>query len=77
MQVDKPTKLLNTCVCGRKPDHYTIGYSRTPFYVGCVCGRLVDGPVRVETLAVKAIDLVFGCASDESERGKGEENKQT
>lgn len=44
MQIDKSTDKLLPCHCGHKPDHYSIGYGRTPYYVNCVpCGKLMSG----------------------------------
>ncbi len=40
MIVEVKTDELNKCQCGFKPDHYTIGYSRTPYNVYCpVCKK--------------------------------------
>lgn len=36
MQIDVKTDKLLPCHCGKKPDHYSIGYGRTPYYVNCV-----------------------------------------
>lgn len=41
MQVKRQTDKLNRCECGHKPTHYNIGYSRTPYYVYCKCGKWV------------------------------------
>jgi len=35
MQVQFKTNKLNPCQCGFKPDHYTVGYGRTPYDVFC------------------------------------------
>ena len=42
MQVKHKTEKLNTCSCGHKPDHFWVGYSRTPYYMQCECGKRVD-----------------------------------
>ncbi len=41
MQVQQKTNKLNKCYCGYKPDSYWIGYSRTPYYLQCDCGKRV------------------------------------
>tara|TARA_R110000772_G_scaffold17946_1_gene49748 strand:- start:6715 stop:6912 length:198 start_codon:yes stop_codon:yes gene_type:complete len=41
MQVNSKTDKLNKCSCGHKPDGYWIGYSRTPYYLTCKCGKHV------------------------------------
>lgn len=39
-QIDIKTDKLNQCECGSKPEHYTVGYSRTPYDVSCPgCGK--------------------------------------
>lgn len=43
MQIDKPTNRLRPCECGNQITHYTIGYSRSPYYVGYRCGKLTGG----------------------------------
>ena len=35
MQVRKESKELDPCLCGFKPQHYTIGYGRTPYLIRC------------------------------------------
>ncbi len=42
MQVKIETNKLNKCSCGHKPDSYWIGYSRTPYYLHCKCGKRVN-----------------------------------
>lgn len=39
MILDEKTDALNTCQCGHKPTHYSIGYSRAPLWVDCKCGK--------------------------------------
>ena len=39
MQVDFQTDKLNSCNCGYKPDHYTVGYGSTPYSITCKCGK--------------------------------------
>jgi hypothetical protein len=44
MQIDRNTDELLPCHCGFKPDHYSIGYSRAPYYVNCMsCRKLLSG----------------------------------
>ena len=43
MQVKRETDKLDRCICGHKPTEYWIGYSRTPYYVNCECGKHVGG----------------------------------
>lgn len=52
-QIDKETDRLKPCTCGRIIQKYTIGYSCTPFYVGCVCGKLVDNCSNLNELVEK------------------------
>lgn len=35
MQKEYKTNKLKPCICGYKPNHYTIGYGNTPMYVWC------------------------------------------
>ncbi len=35
MQIESPCNDLNTCQCGHKPTHYSIGYGPTPYSVFC------------------------------------------
>ncbi len=42
MQVNIKTEKLNKCSCGHKPNSYWIGYSRTPYYLQCKCGKRVN-----------------------------------
>ncbi len=53
MQIDRPCDLLITCNCGVKPSFYTIGYSRTPFYVSCVCGKIIGNCCSEEEIIEK------------------------
>ena len=42
MQVKRKTDKFDQCKCGHKPDHFWIGYSRTPYYMKCECGKGVS-----------------------------------
>ena len=35
MIVDEETESINPCVCGYKPDHYSIAYGRAPYSIYC------------------------------------------
>ncbi len=49
--IDKPISDLKPCnKCGRDKDHYTIGYSEKPYFIGCQCGRLVGDFNNLEDL---------------------------
>ncbi|MEK7556831.1 MAG: hypothetical protein AAB538_02535, partial [Patescibacteria group bacterium] len=40
MQIDKKTNEIEPCECGYKPQHYSIGYGSTPYYISCLgCGK--------------------------------------
>lgn len=35
MRVDFKIDTLNPCICGFKPDHYSVGYGSTPYDIFC------------------------------------------
>jgi len=39
MIIEAKTDKFKTCVCGHKPDSYSIGYGRTPYNMSCNCGK--------------------------------------
>lgn len=44
MIVDKKTDKLKKCICGFKPDHYSVAYGRTPYSVFCPnCNKQTKG----------------------------------
>lgn len=44
MQIDKPTDKIEPCECGTKPEYFSIGYGRTPYYISCLgCGKSLHG----------------------------------
>lgn len=58
MQVEFKTDELVPCRCGFKPDHFTIGYGRTPYDVFCpVCKKQsVHAKCKVTNHHENAID---------------------
>lgn len=44
MQKDFKCEDIEPCECSYKPDHYTVGYGRTPYYISCLnCGKSLHG----------------------------------
>ena len=35
MQAEHKSDKINPCRCGFKPDHFTMGYGRTPYLISC------------------------------------------
>ena len=42
--IDEKTDRIEPCQCGFKPDHYSIGYGRTPYSIHCQsCRKSLHG----------------------------------
>jgi hypothetical protein len=68
MQIDKLTDEIEPCECGNKPQHYSIGYNRTPYYISCLgCGKSLHGGKDDPKIIIRAWNNDY---RKRSQRGK-------